>query len=340
MTYPDVAMSGAVCLGPDVSCDGFLADSKARVQTHVHTDHMDGFESSKGCQEVLVSEGTKHLLILDYNADLPYRTNLRTLEWGVFHDIDGTMVCLLPCEHMLGAVQVLVELPTGERLGYSGDFQWPIDDVMQVDALVVDSTYGSPRSVRRFTQGECELRFLELVSQRLARGPVYIYSHRGTTERALQLLSEEVDCVLVGSRRLCKEVEVYREFGFPIGTVLAEDSIEGAEALKETRCIRFFGFQDRRPVDTDCVSVVKLTARFCTPDDPVVEYAERSFGVALSNHADFEGTLEYIQRTGAKYVVTDNTRGGKGYELALQVKSRLGIEARPSSNFETGEWGG
>lgn len=339
MTLPDVAMSGAVRLGPDVTCDGFLADAKARVQTHVHSDHMDGFDSSKGCQEVLVSKGTKQLLVLDYNADLPYRSNLKTLEWGAFHDIGGSRVCLLPCGHMLGAVQVLVELSTGERLGYSGDFQWPIEDVVQVDSLVVDATYGSPTSVRRFTQGECELRFLELVGQQLARGPVYIYSHRGTTQRALQLLSEEVDCHLVGSRRLCQEAEVYREFGYPIGIVLAEDSKEGVEALRERRCVRFFGSQDRRAVDTESVSVVKLTARFCTPDDPVVEYSKRAFGVALSNHADFEGTLQYIKCSGAKYVVTDNTRGGKGYELALQISSRLGIEARPSSNFETGEWG-
>lgn len=93
-------------------------------------------------------------------------------------------------------------------------------------------------------------------------------------------------------------------------------------------------------MDVDHVSVVKLTARFCTPDDPVVEYGENAFGVALSNHADFEGTLEYIQSTKATDVVTDNTRGGRAYELALEIKRRLGIDARPSSNFESGEWGG
>ena len=50
MNYPiDVAMpSGAVLLGPNVVCDGFIREAAARVQTHVHLDHMDGFETSKG----------------------------------------------------------------------------------------------------------------------------------------------------------------------------------------------------------------------------------------------------------------------------------------------------
>lgn len=340
MNYPiDVAMSGAVSLGPDITCDGFLHAAKARVQTHVHSDHMGGFDSSKGCQEIIVSEPTRQLLIFEYNADLPYRSNLKSLDDGALHDVNGSKVSLVPSGHMLGAVQVFVELPDGLRLGYSGDFNWPIDDVIRVEALVVDATYGSPSSVRRYTQGECETRFLTLVKQQLARGPVYIYAHRGSMQRALQLLSDEIDFPLIGSARLCKEVAVYRRFGYAIGQMTPSDSAEGATLLNARRFIRFFGTGDQRPTDTASVSVLKLSAYFARPDEPVVEYSERSFGVALSNHADFDGTLEYVRSTGAKYVVTDNTRGGKGYELALEIKQRLGIEARPSSNFETREWG-
>jgi putative mRNA 3-end processing factor len=61
---------------------------------------------------------------------------------------------------MLGAAQVEVQLDSGLRLGYSGDFQWPLDRPMEVDALVVDSTYGSPESIRQYTQAEAETRFL------------------------------------------------------------------------------------------------------------------------------------------------------------------------------------
>ena len=44
----DVTGRGAVLLGSDFSCDGFYWGRPARVQTHIHEDHMDGFDTSKG----------------------------------------------------------------------------------------------------------------------------------------------------------------------------------------------------------------------------------------------------------------------------------------------------
>ena len=82
-----------------------------------------------------------------------------------------------------------------------------------------------------------------------------------------------------------------------------------------------------------------MSAFMSRKDDPVLEYTDRSYRVALSNHADFNGTLEYVEATGAKFVVTDNTRGGHPLELALAIRARLGIEARPSSQEYTREWG-
>jgi hypothetical protein len=51
------------------------------------------------------------------------------------------------------------------------------------------------------------------------------------------------------------------------------------------------------------------------------------------------GTLDYVAATGAKYVVTDNSRSGKGINLAFELRTRLGIEAVPSTNKYTKEWG-
>ena len=73
-------------------------------------------------------------------------------------------------------------------------------------------------------------------------------------------------------------------------------------------------------------------------DEPMMEYSPRAYRVALSNHADFHGTLDYVRATNAKYVVTDNTRT-HGVELAEAIGERLGVDARPSSNFQSREWG-
>lgn len=340
MKYPiDVRASGAVTLGPDVSCDGFLRAAKLRVQTHVHQDHMRDFHTSKGFQDILLSKPTRDLLVSEFNFDLSSRINIKALNPQELYVSGNSSIQLLPNDHMLGSVQVQVELADGMRVGYSGDFAWPLDNVIKVDALVVDSTYGSPNSIRNYSQGECEAQFLSLSSELLTRGQVYIKTHTGTLHRAMQLLSSELDVPLVGSSRLCKEVDVYRQYGYSIGPVVSWEAPEGQGLLKEDRVIRLFGKGDKYPVDTAQASQIALSAYFTRPDVPVVEYSSGSYAVALSNHADFHGTLEYIRATGAQYVVTDNTRGSHGHTLAMEIQARLGLVARPSSNVISPVWG-
>lgn len=335
----DVTALGAVLLGPSVSCDGFRRDRSIRVQTHLHSDHMGGFDSSKGFQDVLLSRGTYDLLCCEQDADLPHRSNLVPLSPGETFKTDGTLVELFSSGHMLGAVQVAVTLPSGVRLGYSSDFQWPLDEIIRVDALVVDSTYGNPESVRNYSQGECEEQLVELVRHLLRDGPVHLIAHRGTLERAIQLLSGEIDHPLVGTERICSQADIYREHGYAIDPILNVRSDAGQTALRGGPYIRLYGTGDDRPVDITLGATVKLSAYFTRPDAPVVEYSPRSYGVALSGHADFAGTVEYVAATGAEYVVTDNSRGGNAVKLAIELRSRLGVEAIPSKNRHTRAWG-
>ena len=332
--------SGAILLGPDVVCDGFVREAKARVQSHIHRDHMYGFETSKGLQQIIASKATAALLEVEYDADLPYRSNIWRLDFSEDFEVGTTKVALIPSGHMLGAAQVIAQLANGMRVGYSGDFQWPLDNVIEVEALVVDSTYGSPNSVREFTQAQCEEQFAQLIRRLTVSGPVHIHAHRGTLQRALQVIDGELGLPVIGSKRLLDEVNVYRQFGYTIGEIVLHSSDEAMSLREEGRYIRVYGTGDQSPVDIGSDAKIVLSAYFTRPDEPVVEYSERAFSVALSNHADFSGTLEYVRATRAKFVVTDNSRGGKGYELAQAIASRLGIEARPSSAASSREWGG
>jgi putative mRNA 3-end processing factor len=298
---------------------------------------MDGFDTSKGFQDIFVSEATKQLLVTEFDADLPFRENVYVLESETIYD--DSKIELVPSGHMLGSVQVSVERSDGARFGYSSDFQWPIENVIQVDALVVDSTYGNPESTRRYSQAEAENAFASLLVQKLKNGPVYVLAHRGTLQRALQVISAIIDCPIVGSARLCREVQVYREFGYGIATVLSTETAEAQQALAEGRFLRLYGLGDGFPVDPGAATAITLSAFMSAPDDPVLEYTDRSYRVAMSNHADFEGTVEYIRATGARYVVTDNCRGGHAVELAVEIKSRLGVEAEPSRHGVPREWG-
>ena len=322
----DVLATGAVRLGSAVVCDGFVEDCPWRVQTHVHDDHMRDFERSKGLQDLVMSPETHALLVAELNADLEYRSNLYQLERGEPRILsDGSRLLLLPSNHMLGSWQVALELPDGRTLGYSGDFGWPLADVIQVEELVVDSTYGSPRSVRKYSQAAAETCLFALVSEQLRNGPVHIKAHRGTVERVLAVLAGGIGVPVLASSRLMREVEVYRRFGLATDTLTALDTDEGESALEGRSFVRLYSKGDGASNEPGAGTTITCSAFMSGRDgheDPLTQYSESSYCVALSNHADFEETLEYIRATGAKRVVTDNTRN-HGLDLAIAIRERI-----------------
>ena len=280
-----------------------------------------------------MSPETRSLLIAERNAELPYRDNLIPVHLAVKHSLeDGSTLSLLPSGHMLGASQVALELPDGTRFGYSGDFSWPLENVIQVDKLVVDSTYGSPASVRRYTQAEAEACLLEVVCQRLRYGSVHIKAHRGTIERVLHVLGGNVGVPILASRRLMREIAVYREYGFAVGDLDALDSASGLSAVQNRSYVRLYSKGDGYGNELVEGTTVECSAFMVRTDEPLLKFSDRAYRVALSNHADFEGTLAYVQATGAKTVITDNTRN-HGVDLAVAINTRLaGVHAEPSTN--------
>ncbi|CAG1771379.1 hypothetical protein BAC2_01660 [uncultured bacterium] len=287
-----------------------------------------------------MSPQTHELLIAEFNADLSVRQNIHALQPREVFQVGTSQLTLVPNGHMLGSVQVLVERADGKRLGYSGDFAWPLDpeDVIKCDELVVDSTYGSPGSIRQYSQEDAEARLVELVHAKLRTGAVHVHAHRGTIQRALQLLSTNVNAPVIASERLCQEIAVYQGHGAAVGTVLMSRSSEGVDALRTKRYIRLYSKGDRPPDGSTGGTTISLSAYMVPHRDPVLEYSDRAYKVALSNHADFQGTLDYITATGAKFVVTDNTRT-HGVELSQAIEERLGIRSQPSNNHFSREWG-
>ena len=329
----DVFENGGVRLASKTICDGYAEGYPFRVQTHVHDDHMGEFYKSKGLQDLFMSGETRALLIAEWNADLEYRDNIISVQRGVERTLDdGSRLVLLPSGHMLGSCQVALELPNGIRCGYSGDFAWPLDEVIQVDELVVDSTYGNPASLRGYTQAEAEGCLLEVVSQRLRHGSVHVNAHRGTVERVLHVLAGNVGVPILAGAQLFREIAVYRDHGFAVGAVEVLESETGRSALKERSYVRLYSKGDGFGNELIEGTGVTCSAYMVRTDHPLLKFSERAYRVALSNHADFEETLAYIEATGARTIVTDNTRN-YGIDLAIAINGRLtGVRAEPSTN--------
>ena len=335
----DVSPNGGVALGGKVVCDGFLAQAAVRVQTHIHVDHMNGFETSKGFQTILMSEATKELLVVELNAELADRSNVIAIPTRQSYEIEECRIELVPSGHMLGSTQVGVTLPDGSRVAYSGDFNWPLSDVISTDVLVVDSTYGSPDRARRYSQSEVNDRLIELVVRQLGQGAVHIKAHRGTLERALELLDGAIQVPIIATRKLCKEVDVYRRFGYQIRPILDIDSEDAQHYLTEGQYMRLYGIGEGDLFGLEEGTAINLSAYMASSTDPVLEFSPRAFRVAMTCHADFEGTLRFIEATRAQYVITDNYRGVHAVDLANAVRSQLGIDAAPSQLRPSRYWG-
>lgn len=335
----EVAASGGVILGPSVVCDGFLDGYPIRAQSHIHADHMEDFERSKGFQEIYMLQATRRLLEVERNADLPYRSNIFGVKSGDANRVPDSNLTLRSNGHMLGSAQVVVELSSGTRLGYSGDFQWPMDEPIQVDGLVVDSTYGSPNSIREYSQDQVESELARLIRQRLRVGPVHVKAFRGTVFRALEVIGREIEVPVLASRRLMNDAEVFRSYGYTTCELIDIRSEAAREVEASRKFVRLYSAGDGEPVDIGESSSIGLSAYMSSPSDPVLEFSEHSYRLAMSDHADFNGTLAYIEATGAKYVVTDNCRGPHGASLAIEIERRLNITARPSSMETSNFWG-
>ena len=340
----DVHGSGAVILGPSVTCDGFQADRCIRVQSHVHLDHMWDFSTSLS-GEVFMTRATRELLEHRFPA-LEFSSNVHVLEFGKPWKGQNVALELASSNHMLGAAQVRVTLHDGSTVGYSGDFSWPLDDVIQVDGLVVDATYGKPSRRTSYSQQQVQEEFCELVMRSLKVGPVHLMADTGPAERALQLLMIE-DIIgstqVVGSRRAQVSTLVHCRHGYQLPNVLVEGTVEATEALQHGHYVRLWGLHSREINDGLYPGTVIRLTKFWTGDEPVQRIADRNYVVGFSNHADFDGTIEYIARTGASVVVTDDVRGSDGdraRHLAEAVQSELrGVKARPSSNYTSRAWG-
>ena len=281
----EVSPNGGICLGDQFVCDGFRHNVPFRIQSHVHDDHMKDWSISKGYQEIYMTPATFALLVAELNADLAIRQNLHQLNIGEWLNISDCKVRLESSCHMLGAAQVCVELESGTRVGYSGDFSWPLSDPIEVEALVLDSTNGSPRKVREYDESEADEAFAELLFTQIKHGSVYLKAHRGTMHRALQVMSTEKELTILASKKRKREIEVFRKFGFPIPNVIDRKSDEGIQLAKSSHCVHLYSKGDGQiPDPRSGFSTILLSAYFTNNRSPVNEYSTNSHCIATVSY--------------------------------------------------------
>ena len=323
-----ITRGGAVLLGKHVACDAHEPTRPVRVITHAHNDHISGLQRSlRECSWVLMTEATRDLLAILKKRTLPTLPNVVGLKYGQPFQIGDETLTLLWARHIIGAAQVLVEDSDGVRLLYTGDFKFPGTPVHEADVLVMEATYGRPGLVRDF-EPEVEERLVELVERGLARGPVYIFGYHGKLQEVMQILADGgVWAPFVLPRRVYEVTRVCERYGMIVGDYLPIWSDEARELVERAEpYVAFYHASSAKRVRGRKMAM-RITVSGWELSAPVRQVGPCDYVVGLSDHADFEGLLAYVEECKPKLVITDNYRVGYGSVLAEEIRRRLGIPA-------------
>jgi putative mRNA 3-end processing factor len=324
----EVSKRGAVLLGESVACDAFDADRPLRVVTHAHGDHLSGLRRSlKSGKRVLMTAATRDLIEV-VNGSLPFDDNgIKLLDYGETFICGNERVSLAKADHILGAAQVMVEDAKGNRVAYTGDFRVEgTEPLLGCDTLVVEATYGSPSFRRSFKVDVREL-LVSMVEKRLRHGAVYVFGYHGKLQEVMQILhSADVSVPFVMPERIFRVSKVCEEHGMRLGCLALSTQKDGRELLEENLpCVAFYHMNARRSVGS--VGSSRICVSGWEFHSPCRQIGEREHLIALSDHSDFDGLIEYVRRCKPKRVVTDNFRVRHGGVLAREIRKRLGIEA-------------
>ena len=321
-----VTKSGAVLLGDSVACDAHDPSRPLRVVTHAHADHLYGLRSSlRRCEKVLMTKATRDLTeTLNESLKLKGSAAVKTMEYGKVLKYKDEKITLLKAQHILGAAQVLVEDAGGIRIVWTGDFRLDGTPIVDCDVLVVEATYGSPSCRRNFDVDVREL-LVSMIEKRLRGGAVYVFGYHGKLQEVMQILRDaDVEVPFVMPERVYEVTKVCEKHGMNLGCLSLSTDKEGHELLdSDLPCVAFYHMNSRQHVGL-------RNSRICVSGwefhSPCRQIGDREHLVALSDHSDFDGLIEYVKRSRAKQVITDNYRS-KGAALAREINKRLGISA-------------
>lgn len=322
----DVTAKGAVLLGRYVACDAFDGSMPLRVVTHVHADHMVGLRRSLvNCEKVLMTEATKDLIDVMRGPLFLMSGCVETLGYGKSLQYEEERVTFFRADHVLGAAQVFVEDAEGTRIVFTGDFRIDETPVLDADILVMEATYGSPSCKRSFG-GNVRNLLVSLVKKGLRQGAVYVFGYHGKIQEVMQILYDEgVKVPFVLPERLFHFSKVCERHGMRLGRLMLSGEKEAKELLAgNSSCVAFCHMASRSKVGQGCFRIYVSGWEF---NSACREISEKEYVVALSDHSDFDGLVEYVRRSEPKLVITDNFRAGRAERLAKEIRKRLGITA-------------
>jgi len=317
-----VARNGAILLARGVVCDAH-AKRPVRVVTHAHWDHIGGLERSiTWCDAILMTPATRSILGALRSKGSLSSPKVHTLDYGETFSYRGETVTFSQAGHIPGSAQVAVQTEDGTMVTYTGDFKLHRASPQLTDVLVMEATYGNPAQVREFEQ-DLEAELVSLIERSAEKSPVFLLGYHGKLQEVLELLSNaRMSLPVFLQERIYMVTRALERHGFHFGHygLATKETLGGKEPF-----VALFHMRARKGLPEKGVKVILSGWEF---ESPIKATGPDTYVVALSDHSDFEGLMEYVEKSKPKFVITDGYRVGDAEALAAQIGTRLGIPAQ------------
>jgi Cft2 family RNA processing exonuclease len=303
---------------------GLWLDARKRVRrpergfvSHAHADHLGPHE------EVCLTEATSRFM----RTRLPGSRAEHRLEFGVGYDFrfgpETYRLTALPAGHILGSAMAFIEW-RDETLLYTGDFKLRPSlaaeraDLRRADVLIMETTFGLPH-YRFPEEATVQADLIDFCRATLADRTVpilYGYS-LGKSQEILRGLAG-ADLPVMLHREIRKMTRVYEKLGmqFPPYEALAAEMAPGRVVLTPPNSLRPMQLLALGKIRTAAVTgwALDSSCRFRMGVDAAFPW---------SDHADYPGLLELVERVQPKRVYTVH---GFAREFAQTLRSR-GLDA-------------
>jgi len=155
----------------------------------------------------------------------------------------------------------------------------------------------------------------------------------------MEIFSNEFrDIPLIASDKPFRYGEIYRKYGYVFNDIIYSGSKQAKKLYENEKYILFIEpWESYKAIEEKSYKI--LLSRYGYDKEPFLEYNCSSARCSLTDHSDFNETMNYIKETKCERVITDSSRGGDGKELAYHIKTMLDIDAKPATLQYSKEWG-
>jgi putative mRNA 3-end processing factor len=293
------------------------------VVTHAHADH-----ATPGCKHYIASPNTIALM----RSRMPGEIPAATPAFGERFTMGATTVSLHPAGHVLGSSQIRVEPVDGPTWVITGDYKVEPDPTCEpfepvpCDTLLTECTFGLP--IYRWPDSAgvfADINAWWRANAAAGRTTVLLTYALGKAQRVLAGLDASIGPIgLHGA--LHGPTRVYREAGIALPEFISANATN-APLLKGGGLI----------VAPPSASATPWIRKFKGPDGLRTAFVSGWMrvrgrrrwgsvdrGFVLSDHADWDGLLDTVRRTGATRVGVTH---GNSEPLARYLRETMGIDS-------------